>query len=30
MGALMRGPEGISEWVAEFRSQSNGPFQLNR
>jgi nitronate monooxygenase len=30
MGALMTSPEGISEWVAEFRSQSNGPFQLNR
>ena len=30
MGALMTSPEGIAEWVAEFRSQSNGPFQLNR
>lgn len=30
MGALMTSPEGITEWVAEFRSQSNGPFQLNR
>src|SRR5271165_7263567 len=30
MGALMTCPEGIAEWVAEFRSQSNGPFQLNR
>src|SRR3984893_4846350 len=30
MGALMTSPEGIAEWVAEFRSQSDGPFQLNR
>jgi len=30
MGALMTSPEAITEWVAEFRSQSNGPFQLNR
>jgi nitronate monooxygenase len=30
MGALMTSPEGIAEWVAEFRSQSNGPFLLNR
>ena len=30
MGALMTSPEGIAEWVAEFHSQSNGPFQLNR
>ena len=30
MGALMTSPLGIAEWVAEFRSQSNGPFQLNR
>jgi nitronate monooxygenase len=30
MGALMTSPEGITKWVAEFRSQSNGPFQLNR
>src|SRR5271157_4651209 len=30
MGALMTSPEGIAEWVAGFRSQSNGPFQLNR
>jgi nitronate monooxygenase len=26
----MTSPEGIDEWVAEFRSLSNGPFQLNR
>ena len=30
MFALMTSPEGIAEWVAEFRSQSKGPFQLNR
>ena len=30
MGALLTSPEGIAEWVAEFRSQSSGPFQLNR
>lgn len=29
MGALMTQPEGISEWVAEFRAGSGGPFQLN-
>ena len=29
MGALMTPPEGIRSWVQEFRSQSNGPFQLN-
>ncbi|MBV8901698.1 MAG: nitronate monooxygenase [Verrucomicrobia bacterium] len=29
MGALLTGPEGIRDWVAQFRSQSNGPFQLN-
>lgn len=29
MGALLTSPEGIRDWVAEFRSQSNGPFQLN-
>jgi len=30
MGALMTSPEGIAQWVAEFRSQSKGSFQLNR
>src|SRR5689334_2265486 len=29
MGALMTPPAGIRAWVEEFRSQSNGPFQLN-
>jgi nitronate monooxygenase len=29
MGALTTKPEGIAEWVGEFRGQSNGPFQLN-
>jgi nitronate monooxygenase len=29
MGALMTTPEGIREWVAEFRAASQGPFQLN-
>jgi nitronate monooxygenase len=29
MGALMTTPEGIAEWVAEFRAQSGGPLQLN-
>lgn len=29
MGALMTGPEGIREWVAEFRAACGGPFQLN-
>jgi nitronate monooxygenase len=29
MGALMTRPEGIREWVAEFRAASGGPFQLN-
>src|SRR5215212_5286914 len=29
MGALMTAPEGIREWVAEFRAASQGPFQLN-
>jgi nitronate monooxygenase len=29
MGALMTPPAGIRTWVQEFRSQSNGPFQLN-
>ncbi len=29
MGALMTKPEGIREWVREFRAASSGPFQLN-
>jgi nitronate monooxygenase len=29
MGALMTEPEGIREWVREFRDGSRGPFQLN-
>jgi nitronate monooxygenase len=29
MGALLNGPEGIASWVADFRSASNGTFQLN-
>jgi nitronate monooxygenase len=29
MGALLASPGGIVDWVAEFRSQSKGPFQLN-
>lgn len=29
MGALMTQPEGIREWVAEFRAAGGGPFQLN-
>jgi nitronate monooxygenase len=29
MGALMTTPEGIREWVSEFRAASGGPFQLN-
>jgi nitronate monooxygenase len=29
MGALVTTPEGIREWVAEFRAASGGPFQLN-
>ena len=29
MGALLTKPEGIRSWAAEFRAQSNGPFQLN-
>jgi nitronate monooxygenase len=29
MGALMTRPEGIREWVAEFRAAGGGPFQLN-
>jgi nitronate monooxygenase len=29
MGALLTPPAGIRSWVQEFRSGSNGPFQLN-
>ncbi|HEX8118830.1 MAG TPA: nitronate monooxygenase, partial [Pyrinomonadaceae bacterium] len=29
MGALMSTPEGIREWVSEFRAAGGGPFQLN-
>lgn len=29
MGALMTRPDGIREWVREFRAASGGPFQLN-
>ena len=29
LGALMTKPSGIAGWVAEFRGQSNGAFQLN-
>jgi nitronate monooxygenase len=29
MGALLTNPDGIANWVSEFRSQSNGSFQLN-
>lgn len=29
MGALMTPPQGIHQWVREFRSNSSGPFQLN-
>jgi nitronate monooxygenase len=29
MGALLSSPEAITEWAAEFRSRTNGPFQLN-
>jgi nitronate monooxygenase len=29
LGAVMTSPEAIQGWAAEFRSQSNGPFQLN-
>jgi nitronate monooxygenase len=29
LGALLSSPEGVAEWVAEFRLQSKGPFQLN-
>ncbi len=29
MGALLTKPDGVAKWVSEFRSQSNGAFQLN-
>jgi nitronate monooxygenase len=29
MGAVITPPEGIRDWVREFRSNSSGPFQLN-
>lgn len=29
MGALLTPPNGIRDWVREFRNQSHGPFQLN-
>ena len=29
MGALMHSPDGIRDWVAEFRAGSSGPLQLN-
>jgi nitronate monooxygenase len=29
LGALLTKPAGIRDWVNEFRSASNGPFQLN-
>jgi nitronate monooxygenase len=29
LGALMTSPQGIRDWAAEVRSQSNGAFQLN-
>ena len=29
MGALMTAPDGIREWVREFRTKCSGPFQLN-
>ena len=28
-GALLSSPKAIADWVAEFRSGSNGPFQIN-
>ncbi len=28
-GALLTPPDGIGEWVREFRAESNGPFQIN-
>jgi len=29
MGALLHKPDGIREWIREFRAASNGPVQLN-
>jgi nitronate monooxygenase len=29
LGALVTSPQGIREWASDFRSQSNGCFQLN-
>jgi nitronate monooxygenase len=29
LGALTTAPDGIADWVREFRSQSNGGFQIN-
>jgi nitronate monooxygenase len=29
LGALVTSPQGIREWASEFKSQSNGSFQLN-
>lgn len=29
MGALLSQPEAIADWVSEFRTGSNGSFQLN-
>ena len=29
LGALVTSPQGIREWASDFRSQSNGSFQLN-
>jgi nitronate monooxygenase len=28
-GALTTSPDGIADWVGEFRDQSNGGFQIN-
>src|SRR6266403_3742064 len=29
LGALMTSPDGIAAWASQFRSQSNGSFQIN-
>ena len=29
MGAVLTMPKGIADWVAQFRAESGGPFQLN-
>src|SRR5437588_9936019 len=29
LGALLTSPDGIAEWVKQFRGQSNGTFQIN-